>query len=135
MSDKVFTDSDIPQLEQRFAEEIEDMDTYVGTEVLKGLMTKNEDLNPVNVITRYNESLNHDKFVSASLIGALEAIAGEIASKYNVERSEKQLEEAKFRICRRIYDSSKRIKGRAEIFSRWEAAFSKFKIKEDDSSN
>ena len=135
MSDKVFTDSDIPQLEQRFAEEIEDMDTYVGTEVLKGLMTKNENLNPVNVITRYNESLNHDKFVSASLIGALEAIAGEIVSKYNVERSGKQLEEAKFRICRKIYDSSKRVKGKAEIFSRWEAAFSKFKIKEDEASN
>ncbi len=133
-TDKVFTDSDIPKLEQRFNEELEEMVTYVGTDVLKGLTTKKEDLNPINVVARYNESPRHSKFVSAALIGALEKIASELASRYNQERSEKQLEEAKYRICRKIYDSSKRSKGKSEIFGRWESAFEKYKIKEEDSS-
>ena len=110
------------------------MITYVGTDVLKGLTTKKEDLNPINVVTRYNEGLRHNKFVSAALIGALEKIASELAARYNADRSEKQLEEAKYRICRKIYDSSKRTKGKTEIFGRWEAAFEKYKIKEDDST-
>ena len=133
-ADKVFTGSDIPKLEARFNEEIEEMITYVGTDVLKGLTTKKEDLNPINVVTRYNEGLRHNKFVSAALIGALEKIASELAARYNADRSEKQLEEAKYRICRKIYDSSKRTKGKTEIFGRWEAAFEKYKIKEDDST-
>ena len=133
-ADKVFTGSDIPKLEARFNEEIEEMITYVGTDVLKGLTTKKEDLNPINVVTRYNEGLRHNKFVSAALIGALEKIASELAARYNADRSEKQLEEAKYRICRKIYDSSKRTKGKTEIFGRWEAAFENYKIKEDDST-
>ena len=130
-ADEMFTGSDVPKLEQRFLEEKEEMVTYVGTAVLKGLTTKNEDLNPINVVSRYNEAPRHSKFVSAALIGALENIAGELADGYGVERTEKQREEAKYRICKKIYDSSKRSKGKSEIFSRWEAAFDKYKIKED----
>lgn len=134
-SDKVFVGSDIPELEARFNEEIDEMVTYVGTDVLKGLTTKKEDLNPVNVVARYNEGLRHNLFISAALIGALEKIASELAARYNVDRSEKQLEEAKYRICRKIYDSSTRTKGKAEIFGRWEAAFEKYRIKEDISTD
>ena len=133
-ADKVFTGSDIPELEQCFESEMEEMVTYVGTEVLKGLTTKNEDINPINVVSRYNETPRHNKFISAALIGALEKIASELAARYNAERSEHQLEEAKYRICRKIYDSSKRSKGKSEIFSRWENAFEKYKIKEEDSA-
>lgn len=133
-TDKVFTGSDIPKLEQRFNDEMEEMVTYVGTEVLKGLTTKKDDLNPINVVSRYNETPRHNKLVSAALIGALEKIASELASRYNLERSDKQLEGAKYRICRKIYDSSKRTKGKSEVFGRWEAAFEKYKIKEDDST-
>ncbi len=133
-ADKVFTGCDIPALEQRFNEELEDLVTYVGTDVLKGLTVKKEDLNPVNVIVRYNETPRHKKTVSANLISALEKIASELAERYNVERSGQQLDEAKFRICRKIYDSSRRTKGKSEIFARWESEFKKFKIKEEDSS-
>ena len=76
--DKVFTGTDIPELVKRFNEEKEEMVTYAGTEVLKGLTTKKEDLNPINVVSRYNETPRHNKFVSAALIGALEKIAAEL---------------------------------------------------------
>lgn len=133
-TDKVFTGIDIPKLEQRFNEETEEMVTYVGTEVLQGLTTSKEDFNPISVVSRYNESPRHNKLISAVLIGALEKIAGELAQRYHLERSQKQLEEAKYRICRKIYDSSKRTKGKSQIFGRWEEAFAKYKIKEDDST-
>ena len=57
----------------------------------------------------------------------------ELVEKYNTERSAKKLEEAKYRLCRKIYDSSTRVKGKTDIFGSWEAAFEKYKIKEEDS--
>ncbi len=127
-NDKVFTSYIILELEKRFAEEIEEMVTYVGTDVLKGLMPKKDDLNPIDVITRYNESRKHDSSISAYLIGSLEKIAHELASSYNAERSDEQINEAKYKICRMIYDSSERVKGRSDIFARWEHAFKEYKI-------
>ncbi len=134
-ADKIFTSYEIPILEERFADEIEDLVTYVGTDVLKGLTTNNDDMNSVNVVARYNESLGRDKRVSDALVEALERIAGELAKKYNAERSESQIEEAKYKICKKIYDSSKRTKGKSEIFRRWKEAFERFEIKEDDSTS
>lgn len=133
-TDKVFTGTELPALEARLAEELEDMSTYVGTGVLKGLINgKNEDLNPINVVTRYHDTLRHNKYITAALIGSLEKIASELAERYNTERSERQLDEAKYRICKKIYDSSKRTKGKSEVFGRWEAAFEKYKMKDDSS--
>ena len=108
--------------------ELKKMSTYVGTKVLQGLMTKNEDLNPINFICRYNESNNKDLEVSAYLIGGLEKIAEELAEKYNTDRSEEATAAAKYGICKRIYDSSTRKKGKAEIFSTWEEAFKEYQI-------
>ncbi|MBQ2881229.1 MAG: hypothetical protein IJE40_03070, partial [Clostridia bacterium] len=137
-ADKVFTGTDIPALEQRFKAEMEELITYEGTEVLKGLTTKVEDLNPICIVSRYNETIGHKKLYSAVLVKALEDIAGEMAASYKVERSEKQCEEAKYGICKRIYDSSARYRGKADVFGNWETAFEKYKLKEtsspDDSS-
>ena len=131
-TDKVFSGTDIPKLEGAFKEVLEDLDTYVSTDVYKGLTTKNEDLNPINIVSRYNESAKRDKYVAAALIGALEKIAEELVLAYDAGRSPKQLEEAKYRLCRRIYDSSKRTKGKS--FGSWEAAFEKFKITKEGGS-
>lgn len=127
-ADKVFTGTDLPRLEARFREELEEMINYADTDVLKGLTPKKDDLHPIDLIARYNETPRHNVRVSASLIGALEMIAGELAANYNAERSEAQLAEAKYSLCRRIYDSSKRTKGRSEIFQSWETAFKKYKV-------
>lgn len=129
-ADELFINSVIYEVEKRYQEEIAEIDTYVGTEVLKGLTTKKEDLNPINFVCRYNEDINHDIQISANLISALETIAKELVEKYNTVRSEEKIDEAKFRLCKRIYDSSTRVKGRALVFSRWEAAFKDYKFKE-----
>jgi hypothetical protein len=126
--DKVFTGVELPALEQKLADELEEMVHYVDTEVFKGLVNQKEDLHPINLVARYNESLGRDKFTSAALISALEKIASELAEHYNMERSDRKLEEAKFGICRRIYDSSKRIKGKSAIFGKWEQMFKQYKI-------
>lgn len=126
--DQVFVSSDRIRVEAMFEKELKNMSTYIGTQVLQGLVTKNEDLNPINLVCRYNEANVHDLNVSAYLIGALEKIAKELAEKYNVDRSEEMVEEAKYRICKRIYDSSTRKKGKSEIFSEWEEAFTRLHI-------
>ena len=130
-ADVLFKNVTIPELEKRFLAEIENMDTYVGTSVLKGLTVKNSDLNPVDIVSRYYSGLGKDKHVMALLIGSLESIAGELASKYDLDRSERRIEEAKFRICKRIYDSSSRVKGKAEVFGRWVTMFSELGLKSE----
>lgn len=133
--DKLFTDTDIPALEEKFAEEREDMTNYVDTEVMKGLTTKKDELNPIDIVSRYSTSRGNNKRVSNLLVGALEAIAGDLAASYNLDRSEKKREEAKYSICKKIYDSSKRTKGKPEIFGQWEEAFGKYKIKDESAGD
>ena len=116
------------RLNKKFKDELDGMSTYIGTEVLRGLVTKNEDLNPVNVICRNNEALNQDIQVSSYLLGALEKIAEELAEKYNADRSEESVEISKYKICKKIYDSSTRKKGKTESFQSWIDAFSEYHI-------
>ncbi|MBE6660321.1 MAG: hypothetical protein E7605_02850 [Ruminococcaceae bacterium] len=128
-TDRMFKDVNVPALEQRFANEREDMDNYVDTKVMKGLMTGKDDLNPIDFVSRYNGSLKHNRFVSKRLIEALEGIAYDLAAAFNTDRSEKKLEEAKYRLCKMIYDSSTRSKGKSEVFEDWEKAFEQHKLK------
>ena len=127
-TDKIFTTSDLPKLEERLAKELENMTTYVDTDVLKGLLVKKEDLNPINFISRYYEAPKSDISVAGALLGALSKIASELAAAYQADRSAKQLEKAQFTICKKIYDSSARKKGKSEIFSSWEEKFKEHKI-------
>ena len=127
-NNQMFMTEDTETLNKKFEKELSGMSTYIGTEVLRGLMTNNEDLNPVNVICRNNEALDQDIQVSSYLVGALEKIAGELAEKYNADRSEESVEVSKFRICKRIYDSSTRKKGKTEIFKSWTDAFKEHHI-------
>jgi len=127
-SNQMFMTADTERLNKKFKEELSGMSTYIGTEVLRGLLTENEDLNPVNVICRNHEALNQDIQVSSYLLGALEKIAEELAEKYNVDRSVESVEASKYKICKRIYDSSSRKKGKEEIFSTWIEAFKEYHI-------
>lgn len=124
MSDAAFMGSDITRAEKRFKEELTDMSTYVGTEVLSGLTKKDDGLNSVNITVRYTESSDGDKNTHSSMVGALEEIAYEMVKSYNSARSEKQLEEAKYRICERIYESGTLVK-KEEVFSTWVSVFKK----------
>ncbi len=132
--DRIFVETDMPRLEARLEEELASISTYVGTDVLQGLTQKNEDLHPVTMVSRYHESPYRDPALSRRMVGALEQIAAQLAARYSTDRSERKLEEASLRICRRIYDSSKRVKGRGELFGGWEDRFAKYKIKEEPES-
>lgn len=122
-NDSMFMNTNIPELEKKLANELEDLVNY-DTEVLNGLTPKSDILNPIDLICRYNELPKHNRGVTKRLINALESIALDLVKSYQVERSSEKLEKAKFKICKRIYDSSKRIKGKAEIFENWETKFS-----------
>jgi hypothetical protein len=63
------------------------------------------------------------------LIEALESITYDLAAAFNTDRSEKKLEEAKYRLCKMIYDSSARSKGKSDVFEDWEKAFEQHKLK------
>ncbi len=126
--DLAFVGAAIPALEKVYADEIDGMVNYVGTTVMKTLASGNEDVNAINLVVRYNESRGRSIAVSAALIDAITQIASELAEKYNTDRSAKQLNEAKYRICKKIYDSSKRTKGKAEIFGGWCDEFKKLKL-------
>ncbi len=130
-SDMVFTHFDIPELEKRFARETKGNTTYVGTDVLKGLTTKNDDFNPVVMISRYHESNKNSIETVAILIGSLEKIAEELAAGYSTNRSAQKANEAKYKICKKIYDSSERVKGKSAAFKSWNDAFKKYNIKEE----
>lgn len=125
----------IPALEERFKSETDAMDTYVGTAALKGLTVKNSDLNPVDIIARYSTGLGKNKQSLASLFGALESIAMSLASHYDLDRDSKRVEEAKYRICRRIYDSSTRVKGKADVFANWINKFKELGIKTESETD
>ena len=126
-TDKVFTDTDIPTLKKRFIEEIEDIDNY-DIPVMKGLMPKKDDLHPVDLISRYYEAPKNSEDTLEALLKALESLAEEIAMGYDADRKDEELAIAKFRLCRRIYDSSNRSKGKSAIFSKWEKVFEQYKI-------
>ncbi len=129
-NDSRFMLSDIADLEAEYKREMEELNTYVGTTVFKGLTTAVEDVNPINVIVRFNVSRVRNVQVTGNMIGALEDIARDLVDNYNMDRSKEQLEEAKFRLCKRIYDSATRSKGRTETFGAWEAKFERYNLKD-----
>ena len=92
------------------------------------LKKQKEALHPVDIICRYNTSRGRKKEISGGLVGALEQIALEHVAHYDAERSGEKLEEAKYRLCKEILDSSKRVVGKEDIFSVWYEKFLQYKI-------
>ena len=114
------------------------MSTYVGTEVLQGLMKKSNELNPIDVASRYNVSSDYDVDVATGLKSGLERIAKELAERYYREREGDSLEKSQFRICKMIYDSSTRSQGKDKIFASWLRMFRTYKLDKEkftDSTN
>lgn len=115
----------VPDMQERYEEELQNLDTYVGTAVFQGLTTSNEDLNPINMIVRYCTHKNSSEEVKHMLVGALESIAQDLSTSYGTESSKEQREQAKYRLCKRIYDSGRMKK--ADIFRAWTDEFKKLK--------
>ncbi len=123
-SDSVFMLEDIGELEEMFASECESMDsTYVGTKVYSGLLSKNDHLNPIEIVVRYATSRSQSKKVTQRLIASLESIAQELAEGLDMVRSKEKIEEAKVELCYRIYATTKRSKGVQSVFNAWYKSF------------
>lgn len=132
--DKRFTGFEIPALEKRFKNELDDIVNYVSTDVIKGLTTKKDDLNPINLVCRYMETARCDVEIKGALMGALYIIADELVFAYSSERSKEARKVAAYKILRKIYDSSTRSKGKSEVFCDWEEKFKEYKINEETSA-
>lgn len=133
-TDKTFTGFDLPQLEHRFANELEEMTDVDGTDALKGL-TRQDEWNPIHLISCYDSTPRRNKFVAAALVGSLEKIAEELIEKSNPDPSEKQFHEEKYRTCKKIYDAGAPGQGESALFSSWKEAFEKFHLAQETESN
>lgn len=132
-TDKTFTGFDLPQLEHRFANELEEMTDVDGTDVLKGL-TRQDEWNPIHLISCYDSTPRRNKFVAAALVGSLEKIAEELIAKSNPDPSEKQSQEEKYRTCKKIYDAGAPVQGESALFSSWKDAFQKWHLEQETES-
>lgn len=117
-------------LEQKFEEDVEGMKTYIGTDIIKGLITEGE-LNPVDMVVRYNNARDCDENVRDNLIGALNLILTDIASRYDKNRGEEEIHNAKVRLCHRIYEKSNMSKKNL-VFESWIPEFKRLRLCVDE---
>ena len=92
-------------LVEKFEADLEDMTTYVGTKIIKGLLVEG-DMNPISVIVRYAASKDADASVRVDMLGALRVLMKEVASHYDMNRSDAMVNEASVRLLHRLYEKS-----------------------------
>ena len=119
-ADPLFVEKDIPELEEKFAEELEAMTgTYLSLPAYKGLTSSRSELDPVSVVVRYSESRGKDPAITDAMIDALEAIASMMAQKQE-DLDEEKLEELTFKICHKFYTKTRIAKDKLKDFARWQ---------------
>lgn len=123
-----FNERDIPSLEHRYYKELDEMNTYVGTEVLSGLIDKTSRLNPIDVMSRYHGARGYDIYIETGLKAGLERVARELAERYYREREDDSIEKSQFRICKMIYDSASLSVGKDKVFASWLRSFKTYKL-------
>ena len=114
------------QLQKQFDEDVRDMRNYIDTNIMKGLLSKG-DLNPVTMMTRYLNARGADYNVYYDIIGGLSEVVLDIAKNYQADRSEEKTNEAKIKLCHRIYEASKLRKKNAAIEA-WIEEFKSLKL-------
>lgn len=92
-------------VQAKFENDVEGMTTYVGTDLIQGLLVKG-DLNPITVIVRYASSKDASGTVKADLLGGLRAVLVELASHYDLNRSKEMIYVASVRLLHRLYEKS-----------------------------
>ena len=121
-----------PDLEKQFRDELETIGTYVGTRFVQGLMpTASGDLNPADVILRYSDGIGYEPDVADLLKNSLEALAADRAASFNIDRSARAEEKAKWLICLRFYGMGAISKNKETVFADWLRSFKEFGIKVD----
>ncbi len=131
--DGVFASSVIPELEARFKNELEDVANYKNTAVIKGLTASKDDLNPIDMVVRYNRNKGGEDTVIGALIVSLENIAYELASNYHDNmRSEDSIIKAQYKILSMIYNAANLTAEKEYVFVEWNQKFNELKIKDNE---
>ncbi len=141
---------DAAHLEKKFAEECEKLDSYEGTEFLRGRVLKETksksegettkttvgglasklDNNAVTLIVRYHNSPRHDDDVTAMLIQSLEKLCCDLVAG-NYERNEQSKIQYKgYELCKRIYTASAMKDKDIELINHWKDAWSRKSFEE-----
>ena len=98
-----FESSVAEYVKDKFKADLEKMSTYVGTDVIKGLLVSG-DLNPITMIVRYASARKPDPDVLADMIGGLREIMKKLAANYDKNRSDDLVEEASIRLLYKLYE-------------------------------
>lgn len=130
MNTPVFELEMAEKLEEAYEEDIKGMTTYIGTKVISGLVTEGN-LNPVTMITRYSKAKGSIVSVRDDLVGALGVILNDVASHYNLNREERQIEDAKIKLCYRIYEKCN-MTSKTLLLEYWGDDFKRLKLIADD---
>jgi len=137
---------DAQRFEQKFKEECEAIETYEGTEFLRGRTVKETtkaaestetakntvgglgtkaDTNAVTLIVRYHNSKKHDNNVTSALIRTLENLCQELVkNKYELDATDK-VDLKKYEICQRIFKNSGMKNKEIELLNHWKDAWSR----------
>ncbi len=128
-NNSVFKMDIIPEVTKLYEEELRTMIDYVDVGVIReGFLSTSTYLNPVDMVVRYSTSARSDINITASLIGAINAIVDEVTEHRSKVRSDEKLQDARIKLMRRIYDCADLTEGKKETFSEWEKQFTKLGI-------
>lgn len=121
------------QLEEYFKKDVEGMSTYIGTEIIQGLLVEG-DLNPVTMIVRYESAQGYSAKIKGDLVGGLAEIMKDVASEYDMNRGDAQIEDAKIRLCHRVYEKCKMTRKNV-LFEAWVKDFKRLKLAVDSADD
>ena len=121
------------QLEAMFNEDVRGMTTYVSTDIVRG-MVREGDLNPVTMIVRYEASRDYNSHIGSDLVGSIGEIMKDVASNYDMNRGDDQINDARFKLCHRIYEKST-MSRKAVLFESWIKEFRRLKLKVEEDVN
>lgn len=114
------------ELEDDFEDDVRGMVTYVGTDIIQGLLVQG-DSNPFTMIVRYAMAKDSISSVKDNLMGALKSILYDVASHYDKNRGEEEINVARIKLSHRIYKESRMTK-KNKVFDSWIKEFKSLKL-------
>lgn len=90
-------------LEEEMKKDLEDMTTYVGTKLIKGLLVEG-DLNPITMTVRYATSKDVKEEIMTDMLGGLRVLMEQLANNYDANRTPEMAQEASVKLLFRLYE-------------------------------
>lgn len=127
-ADLYFKDIIVPELERKYIADVSTEEKYEDTKVFKGLMNKPCGFTPVDFVVAYYNGLSRDINVVAPLVGAIDRIAEEVASKFDLDTDVRRAERAKYEMCKSFYDAADATEEKEKLFREWVEKFNELKL-------